>query len=249
MKWIIADFLRRWWGGYLLAVPFLGGMAAAMDLEGSFAFVGLSMLPFMFELGRRPVGVMTILPVSRKTIALSYWCLGLLWPMLLMTGTVTLVGLLSPSVVILSKNFAVMLFGSLAVAGSSYCFFTFILPDERGDDAGNFAVMLMLGLWVPATIFGSFLPKFFDTANQSPVAYLGAGLLGLLLTFLGYLRSEKLVTGPTRKRPGRGPYSAQAPTRIPAPKPGMARFGGVFFDGVRSWIPNWLALPGILADF
>ena len=58
MKLIVADFLRRWWGAYLLAVLFVGAMAAATDLETSSIFVVIFMMPFTFELGRRPVGVM-----------------------------------------------------------------------------------------------------------------------------------------------------------------------------------------------
>ncbi len=246
MKLILLDFLRRWWGGYLLAALFLGTMAAVMDLSAGSVIVGFFMVPFAFELGRRPVGVMTTLPVSRKTVALSYWCLAVLLPVLLMAATFALVVLLFPSVAISWKSAAMILFVSLAVTGSSYCLFTFISFEVTGNDPGAFLVMLIMGLWFPATVFGGFLPMFFDMTEQEPVAWLRAGLLGLILTTLGYSRSGKLVCSRPRKRPGGAQSPASASRRIPSPKPGMARFGGVLFAQARFGFLLGLFCPAIL---
>jgi len=245
MKRIMADFLRRWWGAYLIALPFVGAMAALMGPEESLTFVCIPMLPFAFELGRRPVGVMAALPVSRKTIALSYWCIAVLLPALLMAGTIALAGLHSPSSAISLKSVAVILFGPLVSAGSTYCLFTFIAPDVREGEPGDFLAMSMWAMWFPAAMFGIFRQEFLDITTQSPVAYLW-GLLGLLLTVQGYLRSEKLVTGRARKRSNNGERPTLARFQIPALKPGLARFGGVFFGDVWKGFLIGLVCPTVL---
>ena len=238
MKRIIVDFLRRWWRGYLLAVLFVGGMAAK-GLKASFIFVGIFMLPFAFELGRRPFGVMTTLPVSRRTIALSYWRLAVLLPVLLMTGSVALVGLFFHSSGISLKDVAMILFGSLAFAGSAFCLFTFVPQDKGfGEHGGDSLVFYFGTLW-----FCSFM--FSKVTTHSPVVYI-AGLIGLLLTVLGYVRSEILVTGRARKRPGGGQYLVRTRERISSPRPVMARFGGVFFDVVQAGFLFGLLYSGSL---
>jgi hypothetical protein len=249
MKLIMADFMRRWWGVYLLAALFVGMIDAVMDLKAGSIFVGIFMVPFAFELGRRPVGVLATLPVRRKTVALSYWCLAVLLPVLLMAGTMALVVLLFPSVAFSWKSAATILFSSLALTGASYCSFTGISLDETGSDPGDFLMMLFMGLWFPATVFGGFLPTFFEITEQNPVAYLSAALLGLILTALGYSRSEKLVCGRPRKRPGGAQTSAPASRQIPAPKPGMARFGGVLFAQARFGFFLGLFCPAFLLIF
>jgi hypothetical protein len=231
MKQIMEDFWWRWWEAYLLAVLFVGAVAALMGLGASFPFVGVLMLPFMFELGRRPLGVMMTLPASRRTIALSYWCLAVFWPMLLMTGSVTLARLLLHSSVISVKDVALLLFASLIFAGSSFCFCTFALQDRRGNYQESF-----LGSWVTfwfcPTMFILFLPELFAVTTPSTIIYLAA-LVGLPLTVWGYLRSEKLLVGCPSKHPVGGRPFVPAPEPIPSRQPGVARFGGVFFDAAR----------------
>ena len=248
MKQIIADFLRRWWGGYLLAVLFVAAVSVAMDLEGGFTFVGILMLPFAFELGRRPVGVLAALPVSRKTIALSYWRLAVLLPVLLMAGIIALDALLFRSFAVSWKSAAMILFGSLAFAGSGFCLFTFISQDDREGNPGDFSVICLGSLWFCSVMFSIFRSTFLDVKTQSPVVYL-VGLIGLLLTVWGYSRSEKLVFGRAMKRPGGGRLSVQAPKRIPSLKPRMARFGGVYFDVVWSAFLFGLVFPIFLLLF
>ena len=240
MKRIILDYLRRWWVAYpinLITLPFVGGIAALVGPEGSLSFVLLFILPFMlpftFELGRRPVGVMMALPVSRKVVALSYWCIAVLLPALLMAGTVALAGLLFPSASISSKSVAEILFGSLAFAGSSFYSFTLFLPDQKGSDPDKFMAILVWALFIPAAILiGSYLFPLRSVTTRSPADFLW-GSLGLFLTVWGYLRSERLVSGRTRKRPGGGQQPARVSKRILTPKPCMARFGGLFFEVAR----------------
>jgi hypothetical protein len=229
MKLIILDFLRRWFGAYLLAVLFVAAVSATMDLEGGFTFVGVLMLPFAFELGRSPVGVMATLPVSRRTIALSYWCVAVLLPVVLMAGIVALDTLLFRSFAVSSKSAVMVLVGSLAFAGSAFCLFTFISQDDSEGNPGNFLVICLWALWFLSTMWGIVHQKFLDVTTNSPVVYL-TGLIGLLLTVWGYSRCEKLLFGRARKRPDGDQYPAQAPKRMPDHKPGIARFKGVLFD-------------------
>lgn len=245
MKLIIADFLRRWWGGYLLAALFVGTMAAVMNFEASFTFVGILMLPFAFEQGRTAFGVMKTLPVSRRTIALSYWSVGVLLPVILMTVSIALVSLLFVSSGISLKDVAMTLFGSLAFAGSVFCMLTFVSGVKGWSD---FLVICLGTLWFWSVMFSSFHQEFLAATTQSPVVYLVA-LIGLLLTVWGYSRSEKLLFGRTTKYPADGQYHAQSSKRIPAPKKGMARFGGVFFEVARSGFLFGLFYFGLLALF
>jgi len=248
MKQIIMDFLRRWFGAYLLAVLFVAAMLVALDLEAGFTFVGILMLPFAFELGRRPFGVMVTLPVSRRIIAVSYWCVGVLLPVLLMAGIVALDALLFRSFAVSSKSATLILFGSLAFAGSGFCLFTFISQDDRESNPGNFLVICLGTLWFLSTMYGIFHQRVLNVTLKSPVVYI-VGLIGLLLTVLGYVRSEKLVAGRARKRPDGKQHFVRTRERITSPRPGMARFGGVFFDVVRSGFLMGLLYAGLLLVF
>ncbi|MGD0813932.1 MAG: hypothetical protein ABSA83_10035 [Verrucomicrobiota bacterium] len=198
MKLIIFDFLRRWWGGYLLAVLFVGAMLAALDLEAGFTFVGILMLPFAFELGRRPVGVLVALPVSRKIIALSFWCVAVLLPVLLMAGIIALDALLFRSLAVSWESAAMTLFGALAFAGSGFCLITFSSQDDGEGNPGNFLVFCLGTLWFLSIMYGLCNQRVLNVTPKSPVVYL-VGLIGLLLTVWGYSRSERLVFGLYRK--------------------------------------------------
>jgi hypothetical protein len=78
----------------------------------------------MLELGRNPVRAMTTLHVSRRTIALSYWSLAVLLPVLLMAVAIALEVLLFPRFAVSLENAALMLLGSLLFAGSFHCLST-----------------------------------------------------------------------------------------------------------------------------
>lgn len=245
MKQIIVDFLRRWWGGYLLAMLFVGILAALMDMEASFTFVGVLILPFVFEQGRRPFGVMTTLPVSRSVIALSYWCVAVILPVVLMTGSIALVALLLHSSAISLKDLAMILFGSWAFAGSVFCLLTFVSQVKGGSDS----LVISLGtLWFFSCMLSIFHHEIREVTTQTSVVYL-TGLIGLLVTLWGYSRSNKPLFGRATKYPGDGRHVAQSPKPIPAPQPGMARFGGFLFDTVWRGFLAGLLLSTFLLVF
>jgi hypothetical protein len=196
------------------------------------------MAPFALDLGGGPIGVITALPVSRRTIGLSYWCVAVLLPVIIMAGTIGLVGLFFPSVTTSCKNAAMFLIGSLVVAGACFCLFT--KPTKRSCDPAESLLRLLCSLWFLFVIFSVFDTKLFEIKWPSPVGYLG-GLIGVVLTVWGYFRAEKLQAVWGWLRPGSGQPFAQASKRIRVDKPGMARFRGVLFDVVwRSFLGGLL---------
>jgi hypothetical protein len=232
MKNIIADFLRRWWWCYLILF-FLVTLCTAADPRTSAEFVCFLVLPFAFELWRSPVKAMTTLPVSRRTIALSYWSLAVLLPVLLMSAIIALEILLFHSVAISLKNAVVMLFGSLLFVGSFYCYLTSIPPHDKTRDRNDSPQVFCCILCMNMALFAS---RFFLYAKKHGWIIYLAGLTGLFLTILGYLRAEKLVSGPVGEKRMQPPGKTQK--NIPPAR--VARFGGVFLNII--WI-------GILMGF
>jgi hypothetical protein len=155
---------------------------------------------------------MTTLHVSRRTIALSYWSLAVLLPVLLMAVAIALEVLLFPRFAVSLENAALMLLGSLLFAGSFHCLST---------------VRCMTPTVVTGILTIIFLMSERFQKTHGWVICL-AGLTGLFLTILGYLRAEKLVSGPVREKSMQPPGKTQK--NIPPAK--LARFNGAFLSTV-----------------
>jgi hypothetical protein len=199
MSRIIYDYLRRWWLVYPLGAFMVGALATWGALDAGLLFTGFFMIPVVCELGRRPLGVMAALPVSRKTIALSYWGVAVALPVASMTAAIALVELLSRSPATPFQNVAIFLFRSLAIAGSSFCLFTFISPDDIGSDQDSYIMKLVWALLLPDIVFTFSGLAPLRPPTQNPIDYFW-GLLGLFLTLLGYFRAPGSVWEAVRVR-------------------------------------------------
>ncbi|HEX3717474.1 MAG TPA: hypothetical protein VH595_05850 [Verrucomicrobiae bacterium] len=119
MKLIIVDFLRRWWGGYLLAVLFVDSLEAINSKLG-LLFACILILPCAFEGSRGSFGVLRTLPVSRRSVTASFWFLAVVLPVLLITASAGLVSVFFPSSSNPVNNVTLIFFGSIGcLAGSA----------------------------------------------------------------------------------------------------------------------------------
>jgi len=252
MKLIIVDFLRRRAWLYLLGIFFFGfvdwlWMVNGRDAHGSFIFGGLFMLALLLEQKQGCPGVVTTLPVSRRTTARYYWGVAVLLPVLAIAVTFVLAGLLSfllfsgPPLAILARSFAAVVLTSLIWAGAGGCLFTFWPPLAR-EDVGYFMPAWML-LWAAALVFGVFIPDRFDLTKQGPAVWGGAALLGIVLSGVAYARREKLVLGRASRRFRKTRLAGLVSGRIPGPNPMMARFGGMFFKEIGSGLQIGILYP------
>jgi hypothetical protein len=225
MKNIIIDFLRGWSWIFVLAVLFIA-------ISPKVIFAAFLMMPFAIEWGRRPVRVMITLPVSRRTIALSYWCIAVLFPVLLMTAFLALNALLFPSTAASPKSAVRVLVGSLAFVGSGFCLVAFNAYDKRDSSLGN---LLVTYLASSPLIFGTL-----NVTPESPLVYAFVAT-GLILTVWGYLHCETLMFGRARNSPRGKPTPIRTAKRTLYLAPKVAGFRHVLFNIVwRSFVGGLL---------
>jgi hypothetical protein len=213
MRLIILDILRRWFGLYVLCAI---GAGSILPLEGGFVSVAFLMVPFGWELGRGSVGVVMTLPVSRKRIILSYWYVAVLVPTILMAGIMSLDSLLFPSYAVSPVDGALTLFGSLLLAGSIFCLFTYT---HLGIVAG------ILLTWV--------LCVFLGRIENRPILCVLA-LAGVALTVWGYARSMKLFNQCGEEQPSPTPHPSQAAKQSLVTMQKGGGFGPLFFVCARN---------------
>jgi len=230
MKIIILDFLRRWFGVYVIGVLFAVVTLVGSKLAAGFTLAVFLMLPLSFELRGRPAKVIMTFPVSRGIISLSYWLLAVLLPVLLLAVALTLVRLMFPSLTLSPKNAAAILLDSLALGGTTFCFFTFISQENRVR-VPNIIPMFCASTWI--CCWGLSRQGFSYLTMANPVVYLTV-LTGFLFTFWGYVRAEKLLIASAAtplqvKRP-----SLHLSTRAPSLKPRMMGFPAIFFELART---------------
>ncbi len=211
MKLLLVDFMRRWWGLYLL-IFLAAGLADALMMSGlphsrgGFLMVGFFAIPWWFDLARGFASVTTTLPLSRKALGLHSFFLAVCLPVILLLSGIVVAQVFSAAIVFSWTDFVFVTLGALLMAAAScVCFSVFAASSTENS-------MVLGTIWAIylSAFIGSMAYHKVENLARSSWICLGFVALGLPVIARAFVGSEKLMITCARNRPGSPSNSRKA---------------------------------------